>query len=268
LAVDVLAWILIGVSFVAVLVGGIWLIVVAFRQSFLWGCGSLVLPLVGLFFVIKYWADAKKPFLIYMGGNALLYLSVALVPNLLGTDAFEATFEEEDLASFSQERPRRPPPQRPPTGPPPEAPQGDTGDPLDAIAPPAGANGGDSGTAGTLAEAGTPGSMEAPPPGGGLPPPALPPAPGSGAPEEPRRVVGPTVSTPGGPGPDTRQVQIAPHEVARYVGQILEVVTIEGQRQRVTLVEVEPDRLHFDADGIRYSLPAARIKELWNVHPE
>ena len=45
-------------------VGSIWLIVVAFRKGGpLWGFLTLLVPFANLVFAVKYWPDAKKPFL-------------------------------------------------------------------------------------------------------------------------------------------------------------------------------------------------------------
>ena len=46
------------------LVGGIWLLVVAFQESIGWGIGCLLCGLVGIIFAIQHWEKAKKPFLI------------------------------------------------------------------------------------------------------------------------------------------------------------------------------------------------------------
>lgn len=50
------------------LVGGIWLVVKAFQNSILWGIGCLLIPLVGLFFALRHWEEAKTPFLIALTG--------------------------------------------------------------------------------------------------------------------------------------------------------------------------------------------------------
>jgi hypothetical protein len=53
------------------LVGGIWLLVVAFQESIGWGIGCLLCGLVGIIFAIQHWEKAKKPFLIEIGGAVL-----------------------------------------------------------------------------------------------------------------------------------------------------------------------------------------------------
>jgi uncharacterized membrane protein len=52
-------------------VGGIWLAVVAFQESILWGLGCLLVPIVGLVFVLTHWDTAKIPFLVQVAGIIL-----------------------------------------------------------------------------------------------------------------------------------------------------------------------------------------------------
>jgi hypothetical protein len=66
-----LAGILVGIGYLAAMIGGIWIIVIAFQDSVLWGLGSLLIPLVALVFVIQHWEETKKPFLIEIGGIVL-----------------------------------------------------------------------------------------------------------------------------------------------------------------------------------------------------
>jgi len=61
-------------------IGGIWLLVVTFKKSILWGIGSLLLPVVGLVFVILNWDLTKKPFLVYLAGIVLLVIGLANLP--------------------------------------------------------------------------------------------------------------------------------------------------------------------------------------------
>jgi hypothetical protein len=71
---EILGLILVCVGLAIAAVGGIWLIVVAFQESVLWGLGSLFIPLVGLAFVISHWDTAKRPFLVNIGGAVLMVL--------------------------------------------------------------------------------------------------------------------------------------------------------------------------------------------------
>lgn len=66
-------------------VGGIWLLVVAFKTSVWWGLGSLFIPLVGLIFVILHWQPSKKPFLISVVGTVLLIIGAMNSPQFRGS---------------------------------------------------------------------------------------------------------------------------------------------------------------------------------------
>ncbi len=70
--------VLAGIGLVAMIIGGVGLLIVGFRESALWGIGMLLIPLVSLFFVISHWEEAKKPFLIQMVGCLLMFGGMAL----------------------------------------------------------------------------------------------------------------------------------------------------------------------------------------------
>lgn len=57
------------------IIGGIWILVLAFRTSVLWGLGSFFVPFVGLIFVIKHWHEAKAAFLISLVGSIMYGIS-------------------------------------------------------------------------------------------------------------------------------------------------------------------------------------------------
>jgi hypothetical protein len=59
------------VGLIIMLVGGIWILVNAFKTSIWWGLGSLFVPFVSLIFVIMNWQDNKKPFFISLIGAAI-----------------------------------------------------------------------------------------------------------------------------------------------------------------------------------------------------
>ena len=42
---------------------GLQLLIMAFRESILWGLGSIFVPFVSLLFVVMHWDEAKSPFL-------------------------------------------------------------------------------------------------------------------------------------------------------------------------------------------------------------
>jgi hypothetical protein len=64
--------ILLGVGGLIALVGGIWLLVVAFQESILWGLGCLFVPFVGIVFAIMHWPVARRPVLVWAVGFVLI----------------------------------------------------------------------------------------------------------------------------------------------------------------------------------------------------
>lgn len=62
--------ILIAVAFIAALAGFVWLLVRAFNTGLGWGLAVLFLsPFSAIAFAIKYWDQARNPFLIYIGAS-------------------------------------------------------------------------------------------------------------------------------------------------------------------------------------------------------
>lgn len=49
-------------------IGGLWLLVVAFQESVLWGLACWFIPFVALYFVATHWEETKTPFLMNLGG--------------------------------------------------------------------------------------------------------------------------------------------------------------------------------------------------------
>jgi len=58
-------------SAIVSLVGSVMFSVAAFRVSVVWGLLVLFVPFAALFFVIKYWAQAKRGFLVGLAGSAI-----------------------------------------------------------------------------------------------------------------------------------------------------------------------------------------------------
>jgi hypothetical protein len=63
---------------IAVGIGGIWILVEAFRESILWGLGCLFINILSFVFVAMHWETTKKPFLIYIGGIGLIIVGVLM----------------------------------------------------------------------------------------------------------------------------------------------------------------------------------------------
>ncbi len=61
------------------MVGGIWILVLAFQKSVGWGLACLLIPCVSLVFAIQNWNEAKNPFLIAIGGAVLQVVGIMLM---------------------------------------------------------------------------------------------------------------------------------------------------------------------------------------------
>lgn len=70
---------LIIIAYGIMLVGGIMILIAAFRESVLWGLGCLFIPIVGLIFVLAHWREAKAGFLIQLFGLAVLLLATMVL---------------------------------------------------------------------------------------------------------------------------------------------------------------------------------------------
>ena len=58
-------------------VGNVMILIAAFRDSILWGLGSLCVPLVSLIFVITHWSETRKGFFILLVGAILAGIGAA-----------------------------------------------------------------------------------------------------------------------------------------------------------------------------------------------
>ena len=66
------------VGIILALIGGIGILIAAFRESVGWGIGCLLLPIVSLIFVIMHWEETKKPFLLNLAGTVLAIVGGAI----------------------------------------------------------------------------------------------------------------------------------------------------------------------------------------------
>jgi hypothetical protein len=63
---------LIAVGGIAALITSILILVEAFKESILWGLGSLIVPFVILIFIATHWSETGKLFLYNLAGSAVL----------------------------------------------------------------------------------------------------------------------------------------------------------------------------------------------------
>jgi len=67
------------------LVGGLFFIIAAFRESLLWGLGVVFLPFVSLIFLILAWPRAKGPFFIQLYGLLAILIGIFALSATLPT---------------------------------------------------------------------------------------------------------------------------------------------------------------------------------------
>ncbi len=66
---------------ILLLIGNIWILVLAFKTGIWWGLGSLFIPLVSLFFVLLHLRDTWKPLLIEIVGAIVIFLNYTPAPH-------------------------------------------------------------------------------------------------------------------------------------------------------------------------------------------
>lgn len=76
------------IGLILCIVGGLWIVVNAFKKSIWWGLGSLIIPLVALIYAIMNFAENKIPLLIYVVGVVALIASGVFSGQVPATPAF------------------------------------------------------------------------------------------------------------------------------------------------------------------------------------
>ncbi len=76
---SIVAYILMAVGGLGSIAGSVWFLIVAFRESVLWGVGCLLCGPVALFFLIKFWHDAWKPWVLQLAGTAVVIAGFMLL---------------------------------------------------------------------------------------------------------------------------------------------------------------------------------------------
>ncbi len=69
------------------LLAGLWLVVAAFRTSFLWGAIVLLVPFAALVFVFMEWSRAAKPFLLSLVAMSVLLTGFVMVAKKMRPDS-------------------------------------------------------------------------------------------------------------------------------------------------------------------------------------
>ena len=81
---SILAGALVVAGVIFAIIGFIWILIEAFKESVWWGLGSLFINVVALIFVLMHWDRAKKPFLIWLGGGVLVLVGGLLMNRAAG----------------------------------------------------------------------------------------------------------------------------------------------------------------------------------------
>lgn len=92
---SIVAYILMAIGGLASIVGTVWFLIVAFRESLLWGIGCLLCGPVALFFLIKFWQDSWKPWVLQLLGSGVAVLGFVI----LGATAPSTTAAFDDFAT-------------------------------------------------------------------------------------------------------------------------------------------------------------------------
>ena len=69
---------LMGIGWLMALIGGVMILIEAFKKSVMWGIGCLICGIVSLVFVFTNWAACKKAFLIVVAGVVLAMIGMFL----------------------------------------------------------------------------------------------------------------------------------------------------------------------------------------------
>lgn len=60
------------IGLIILIIGGIGLLIAAFRTSILWGIGLILIAPAAIVYTILHWQEAKNPFLLQLLGLAIL----------------------------------------------------------------------------------------------------------------------------------------------------------------------------------------------------
>ena len=82
---ETLGMIIWGIGLLISVIGGIWFLVVAFRETIWWGLGCLFIPIVALVFLIMHWGNAAKPFFVSLLGVVIMVIVAMLIPGAIPT---------------------------------------------------------------------------------------------------------------------------------------------------------------------------------------
>jgi hypothetical protein len=74
-----MAMVLVIIGYIVMAVGGIWILILAFQDSAMWGILCFCIPLASFVFVFTHFEDAKKPFFVWLAGLPIYLLGAVLM---------------------------------------------------------------------------------------------------------------------------------------------------------------------------------------------
>ena len=70
------------IGLVLFIVGGLGLLIAAFKTNILWGLGIIVIAPTALVFTVLHWGEAKNPFLLQLLGFVIILISTSGLESL------------------------------------------------------------------------------------------------------------------------------------------------------------------------------------------
>ena len=76
---SIIGFALLAIGGIAAFITGIMILIEAFKESLLWGIGSLIVPVVILIFVLTHWTETGKLFLYNIAASAVIIVGTVIV---------------------------------------------------------------------------------------------------------------------------------------------------------------------------------------------
>jgi hypothetical protein len=68
-------WAVLGLGWIFAFLGGLWIIVLAWQRSVVWGLGCILVPVIQIIYVVLHWKESKEAFFMLLGGLALIVIA-------------------------------------------------------------------------------------------------------------------------------------------------------------------------------------------------
>ena len=80
------------------LLGGLWIVVLAWQKGILWGIGCLLFAILQLIYVALNWKQSKSAFFLLLAGFAAFFLSSIIGRCIVACDRFQIRISETQSA--------------------------------------------------------------------------------------------------------------------------------------------------------------------------